>query len=453
MQLFHRDRAFLKQMMQVALPVSVQNLIATSINMADTVMISSLGDASIAAVGLVNQFVFFFMVICFGICSAGAVFYAQYFGSGDTKNVRRFLSIAIQFTVVVSVVFMAVSLLFPTQILRWLIPDETVIQAGTAYLQIIALTFLFMGISMTLNTLLRSVNRANEPLRVSIVAFVTNVVFNYLFIFGVAGFPKLGVAGAAVGTLIARTLEIILLIVLLTRRREGIEPMTPIGLWAWNRKYTVRYFGIAAPIILAETLWSFGQLLFAAAFARIGKSAAAGMQLTATIQNVFFIMVNSLAAAAAVMIGHSIGGNKPEQAYNQSRYFVQLTVTVGLLSTAVLVLLPDALLAIYQNLDPDLHALAVRLLIIRGAFITLRFLNGMLFVGIMRAGGDTRVPMLFEMATMWVFAIPATFFCVLVLHWPIEWVFILMSTEELVKVFLMLPRYFSKKWMRNITAP
>jgi Na+-driven multidrug efflux pump len=189
MTLFLHDRPFLRRMLALALPVSVQLLISTSINMADTVMISSLGGASIAAVGLVNQFVFFFMVVSFGICSAGAVFFAQYFGSRDMLNVRRYLSIALQLAVSVALVFMVISLLFPERIMRLLIPDPEVIRLGTGYLQIIALTFVFTGISQCFNTVLRSVNRANEPLKVSVIAFFTNVFFNYIFIFGKFGAP------------------------------------------------------------------------------------------------------------------------------------------------------------------------------------------------------------------------------------------------------------------------
>ena len=451
MQWFFRDVPFLRRMMAVALPVSVQLLISTSINMADTVMISSLGKESIAAVGLVNQYVFFFMVVSFGICSAGAVFFAQYYGSRDVENVRRYLAISLQLAVSVALVFTVVSLLFPAQIMRMLIPDPAVIREGTGYLRIIALTFVFTGISQAFNTVLRSVNRANEPLKVSVAAFFTNVFFNYMFIFGKFGAPALGVLGAAIGTLIARTLEVGLLTYLIWHGKTATFDVRPLGLTSLQRGRMKRYFGIAMPIIAAETQWSFAQLLFAVAYARIGAQASAAMQLTATIQNVFFIIVNSTASAAAVLIGHALGADEVEKAKTEGTYFLQLTILSGLLSTVILVLLPDLLLGIYTGLEPSLYTTARALLVIRGLFITFRFLNGMLFVGIFRAGGDTKIPFFIEICTMWLFAVPMAFLGVLVLHWPIEWIFVIVSMEEFIKMFALVPRYRSGKWMRNLT--
>lgn len=438
-------------MLAVALPVSVQFLISTSINMADTVMISSLGGASIAAVGLVNQFVFFFMVVCFGICSAGAVFFAQYFGSDDMPNVRRYLSLSIQLVSIVSILFTIISLLFPQQIMQLLIPDAEVIEVGVGYLQVIALTFLFTGLSQCFNTVLRSVNRANEPLRVSILAFFTNVFFNYMFIFGHFGAPALGATGAAIGTLIARALEVALLSFMVFRSQNSSADVRPLDLMKYHGPRMRRFFQIALPIILAETLWSFGQLLFAVAYARIGQEATAAIQLTTTIQNVFFILVNSLSSAASVLIGQSLGAGNPKRAFTNATYFLQLTILIGLASTAILAGMPDLLLKIYSGLDPVLYETSRQLLIIRGIFIPFRFINGMLFVGIFRAGGDTRVPLIFEMFTMWVFAIPMAFIGVLVLKWPLLWIFLIVSLEELLKVFLISPRFIKRKWMRNIT--
>lgn len=451
MEWFFKDRPFLKNMMAVALPVSVQFLISTSINMADTVMISSQGGASIAAVGLVNQFVFFFMVVVFGICSAGAVFFAQYYGSDDIPNVRRFLSITMQLTLLISTIFMVASLIWSEEIMRLLIPDPEVIGIGIGYLQIIALTFIFTGLSQCFNTVLRSVNRAKEPLRVSIIAFFTNVFFNYVFIFGKFGAPALGAKGAAIGTLIARTVEIVLLFYLIYSDRMSRADVRPLELLVFHKNRMKHFFPIALPIMIAETLWSFGQLLFAIAYARIGQDATASIQLTATIQNVFFILVNSFSTAASVLIGQWLGANNKDRAFKDATYFLQMTVLFGLFSSLVLIAFPDVLLKIYSNLDAGIYEMARQLMIIRGIFIPFRFINGMLFVGIYRAGGETKTPLIIEMFTMWMFAIPMSFIGVLWLKWPITWIFTIVSLEELIKVLAIAPRFAKKKWMRNIT--
>lgn len=450
-QAFWKNRDFIKSMLAVALPVSVQFLISTSINMADTVMISSLGGAEIAAVGLVNQFVFFFMVATFGFCSAGSVFFSQFFGRGDMPGVRRYLSITLQLTTILSIVFTVASLIFPEEIMGLLIPDAEVIELGTGYLKIISLTFIMSSISQCFNTVLRSCNRASEPLKVSIVSFLTNVLFNYILIFGKFGFPAMGIVGAALGTLIARSVEIILLTILVMWEREGRESIRPLGLLSYHQPLMRKFFKISVPIILAESMWSLGQLLFAVAYARIGQEATASIQLTNTIQNVFFIVVNATCAAAAVLIGQSLGAGKKDEAELRASYFMQLTLILGVISGLVLTLLPDVLLMIYAGLEPSIHETAKRLLIIRGLFIPFRFINGMLFVGIFRAGGETKLPFMLELITMWVFAIPMSFVGVLLLKWPIEWIFTIVSLEEFFKVFMIYPLYRKKRWLNNIT--
>lgn len=450
-KLFFSDKTFLRMMLSVALPVSIQFLISTSINMADTVMISSLGGSEIAAVGLVNQFVFFFFVACFGVCSTGSVFFAQYFGDKDINSVRKYLTIIMQFSTLIGVIFTVFSLLYPYQIMRILIPDESVINVGISYLRLISLTFLITAISQCFNTVLRACNRAKEPLMVSIVSFFVNVFFNYMFIFGKFGAPAMGVSGAALGTIIARIVEIVLLTLMILRHKPGVHSLTPTNLLKFESVRIKRYFEIGTTIILAEILWALGQLLFAIAYARIGKDATASIQLTNTIQNIFFIIVNAVNTSATVLIGQTLGAGKIEKADRYAKYFLQITSTLGLISFSILAGLPHILMEIYTNIEPHIYGMAISLLIIRGLFIPFRFLNGMLYTGIFRAGGETKIPFLIELSTMWGFAIPMSFIGVLFLKWRIEWIFMIVSLEEFIKFFLILPLYKKKRWLNNLT--
>lgn len=320
-KIFLSDKTFLKMMLSVALPVSIQFLISTSINMADTVMISSLGGVEIAAVGLVNQFVFFFFVACFGVCSTGSVFFAQYFGDKDLNSVRKYLTIIMQFSLIIGILFTVFSLIFPYQIMRILIPDEEVINVGISYLRLISFTFVITAISQCYNTVLRSCNRAKEPLLVSIISFFVNVFFNYVFIFGKFGAPAMGVSGAALGTIMARFVEILILSFMIFRNSSRINSLKPFNLFKFEFVKIKRYFEIGVTIILAEILWALGQLLFAIAYARIGKDATASIQLSNTIQNIFFIIVNAVNTSASVLIGQTLGAGKIDKADRYAKYF------------------------------------------------------------------------------------------------------------------------------------
>lgn len=450
-KIFLSDKTFLKMMLSVALPVSIQFLISTSINMADTVMISSLGGVEIAAVGLVNQFVFFFFVACFGVCSTGSVFFAQYFGDKDLNSVRKYLTIIMQFSLIIGILFTVFSLIFPYQIMRILIPDEEVINVGISYLRLISFTFVITAISQCYNTVLRSCNRAKEPLLVSIISFFVNVFFNYVFIFGKFGAPAMGVSGAALGTIMARFVEILILSFMIFRNSSRIHSLKPFNLFKFEFVKIKRYFEIGVTIILAEILWALGQLLFAIAYARIGKDATASIQLSNTIQNIFFIIVNAVNTSASVLIGQTLGAGKIDKADRYAKYFLQITSIMGIISLTILAGLPNVLMKIYTNIESGIYETAITLLIIRGIFIPFRFLNGMLYTGIFRSGGETKIPFLIELSTMWGFAIPMSFIGVLLLKWKIEWIFTIVSLEEFIKFFLILPLYKKKRWLNNLT--
>ncbi|MDO4605674.1 MAG: MATE family efflux transporter [Helcococcus sp.] len=448
---FFSDKKFIRALVAVALPLSLQYLISTSINMADTVMISSLGGAEIAAVGLVNQYIFFFAVIIFGVSSAGGVFFSQYYGNKDEDNVRKYLSLIMQISAFVAIIFTLISLLFPNQIMQILIPDDEVKVYGVSYLTLVALTFIPNAMSMSFNAVLRSVNRVKEPLLASVISFFINVFFNYIFIFGKFGAPALGVAGAALGTIIARYFEVILLTFFINRHNYELFNVKPIKLFKIDVEKIKKFLPIATPIIMAEMFWALGQLLFAMAYSRIGKNATAAIQLTGTIQNVFFIIVNSLDSSAAVIIGQNLGRSKRDRVERYAKYFIQITVIIGLLSLATLSGLPNILMKIFSGIEKNVYEISIRLLIIRGIFIPFRFINGVLIVGFFRAGGLTKKPLIFELCTMWIFAIPMSFIGVLLMHLPIEWVFTIVSLEEFIKFFFMVYLYNKKEWLNNIT--
>lgn len=318
-------------------------------------------------------------------------------------------------------------------------------------MKLIALTFIISAFSQAFNTVLRSCNRGKESLLISLLSFFTNVIFNYIFIFGKFGAPALGVAGAALGTIIARFLEFVLLSIKVFKKNSPKEDIRPVSLGRIQFNLLGKFFKIAVPIIAAEVFWSLGQLLFSIAYARIGKDATAAIQLTNTIQNVFFIAGNSISAAAAVLIGQSLGAQDRDYAQKEATYFLQLVLILSFISSLILIALPDLLMKIYGDIEPSIYSAAKNLLVIRGIFISFRFFNGMIFVGIFRAGGETKLPFIFESITMWLFAIPMSFIGVIIFRWSIELVFTIVSLEELFKFILIYPLYLKKRWLKTIT--
>jgi len=447
---FWKDKVFLKSMIVIAIPIALQNLITSSLNMVDTLMITSLGDASIAAVGLANQVFFFYALINFGIHTGSSIFISQYWGKKDIINIRKVLGLAITLSAITGVIFTVAAFFFPELIMSILIKDAEVIQLGVDYLRIVSLSYIITGIAFAYSIALRSTGRPNVPMMVSAISFVTNTVFNYLLIFGKFGFPELGVKGAALGTLIARIVEIIF-VLYVVYSNVGPLSATLAELFDWSREFVNRYIKTIAPVILNEAFWSLGQIMYAIAYARIGKEATAAIQLTTNIQNIFYVLVRGLANACAVMVGNKIGAQDEEGAYDYAIKFLSISTTIGLVLGVIMVLTPDLTLKIFGDLSPELYMSARNLLIIMGFAFFIRAYNSTAIVGVLRGGGDTKFSMFLEMGAVWLVGVPLAFIGALVLKIPVYYVFLLVSLEEVVKFLVSIPRILSKKWLQDLT--
>ena len=301
-----KDRDFFKAMLAIALPITLQNLITSSVNMLDTLMITSLGQESLAAVGLANQMFFFYSVTVFGVATGSAIFIAQFWGKGDKANIKKVLGLSIFISSGMWIVFTLAALFMPQQIMGIFSKDTQVIKLGVEYLSIIAFTYIITGISFSYGVASRSIGQARMPMVTSIVSFITNGIFNYILIFGKFGLPALGIKGAAYGTLIARIIELGLILYAVYSEDNPLAGNFK-EYTNWDKKFLKRYFKTTSPVIINETLWALGTVMYSIAYAKIGTEAAASVQILNTVQNLFMVITRGLGNACTVMVGNKIG--------------------------------------------------------------------------------------------------------------------------------------------------
>ena len=445
-----KDKAFMKGMLAIAVPVAIQNLISSSVNMIDTLMISSLGQASIAAVGLANQVFFLYILITFGINSGSSIFIAQFWGKEDIPSIKKVMGLAITLSTIAGTIFTIAAFFFPTQIMSILIKEPEVIKLGAEYLRIVSLSYTITAISFAFSISLRTTGRPNVPLKVSIISFLTNTVFNYILIFGHLGFEPMGVKGAAIGTLIARIVEI-LLILYAIYGTKSILAANVRELMSWHKDFLKKYIETTYPVVLTEGFWALGQVLYAMAYARIGEEATAAVQLTNTIQNLFFVVVRGLANACNIMVGAKIGGGDEKVAYDYAIRFIYLSTISGLALGVIMALTPDIILKLFRGLDPSLYNTSRALLIVLGITFVIRVYNTIAIVGVLRAGGDTKIAMRIDLGTVWLIGVPLAFIGALVLKLPIHQLVLLVTLEEVVKALVGIPIIKSGKWIKNLT--
>lgn len=446
-----KDKKFLKAMLAIALPITLQNLVASSVNMLDTLMITSLGEESLAAVGLANQVFFFYAVTIFGVATGSSIFLAQFWGKQDTKNIARILGISLAIVSVLGIVFTLAALIVPEFIMKIFSNDSEVIRLGIDYLRIVSLSYIITGISFTYAVASRSIGQAKMPMVVSIISFLTNALFNYLLIFGKFGFPQLGVKGAAYGTLIARVVEIALILYSIYSRKKNnplahnLRSMTD-----WTGDFIKKYFKTAYPVILNEAFWSLGTVLYSLAFAKIGTEAAAAVQILNTVQNIFMVMSRGLANACTVMVGNKIGADEEDEAVGYANSFMILSTALGLILGILLFFSTDLILMSFRNLTPGLYYASKKLLIILAVFFFIRSFNATMIVGVLRGGGDTKFSMILEMGSVWLVGVPLAFLGALAFKYPVHYVFLLVNAEEVVKALVGIFRVKSKKWVTNV---
>ncbi|MDW5300303.1 MAG: MATE family efflux transporter [Sedimentibacter sp.] len=449
MKLFE-DKIFLKSMLAIALPIALQNLITSSVNMVDTLMISSLGQTSIAAVGMANQFFFFYILITFGINSGSSIFIAQYWGKDDIPSIRKVLGLAVSLSAMVGLVFTVTALLFPQLIMKILIDEPEVIRIGSDYLRIVALSYIPTAVSFAYSVALRTTGKPKIPMKISAISFVTNTAFNYVLIFGKLGLPAMGVKGAALGTVIARFVEIGVTFYAVYYQ-DGVLSANIKELISWNKDFIKRYLKTTYPVILAEGAWSLGQVMYSIAYAKLGEEATAAVQITNTIQNVFFVLVRGLANACTVMIGSKIGSGDEDKAYEYAKNFMMLSLLLGLALGTIQAATPNLTLKLFSGIDHSLYEVSRKLLIVMGLTFVIRVFGATGIVGVLRGGGDTTFAAILDVGSVWIIGVPLAFIGALLLDMPVYWVYAIVSLEELIKVILIMPRILSKKWIKNIT--
>lgn len=447
-----KNKDFYKIMLSIALPITLQNLISSSVNMLDTLMITSLGNESLAAVGLANQVFFFYSVTIFGVATGSSIFIAQFWGKKDVKNIGRVMGISLAIAIFLGVIFTLAALFIPESIMRIFSDDKEVIRLGVDYLRVVSLSYIITGISFIYAVASRSIGQAKMPMVASIASFVTNLVFNYLLIFGKFGFPQLGVKGAAYGTLIARSAEIALILYSIYLNKRNCNPLAHNikSMTDWSGDFIKKYFKTAYPVILNEAFWSLGTVLYSLAYAKIGTEAAAAIQILNTVQNIFMVMMRGLANACTVMVGNKIGADEENEAIEYANSFMILSVVLGLLMGIALFFTTDAILLFFRNITPSLRESSKKLLIVLAVFFFIKSFNGTLIVGVLRGGGDTKFSMVLEMGAVWLVGVPLAFLGALVFSLPVYYVFVLVNMEEVIKAAIGIPRIVSKKWVTNV---
>ncbi len=436
-------------MLSIAIPVTLQNLLFSSFTLIDTLMIGRLGDLPLAAVGMAGKWTWFFGIVLFGFTSGAAVFIAQYFGADDRAGIHRTYGVMTIGTMAAAAVFSLLALLVPEKIIGLLSSDPEAIKTASGYLRIIALAYPFQALRRSAGTLLQSTQRVVIPFVGAVCSVVTNIVLNAVLIFGLFGFPALGVAGAAIASVIAAAVDMAVVFIggyaKRTMVRAPLSAMLDI-----NRDFIRQYVRIGAPAMFNETLWALGNLIYSAIYGHMGTEAYAAITVVRSIEDLTCVAIFGLGSSCAVMIGSLIGQKRIEDAKRCAWYHLKLTTVISAVIGLGVVAFRMPIMSLFGVSDV-VRADAAMVLMIYGLDMVMRNLPYMMVVGIFRAGGDSKYGLIVDAVTAYLIGIPLTAFAGLVLGLSVPVTYLIMyMVEDVLKVFIYGRYMLSYKWIRPV---
>ena len=432
----------------IAAPIALQSLIGSSLNLIDNLMVGSLGELELNAVGVSVQIFFVYWMLVYGFCSGAATFISQFYGADDFANIKKTAGFTITMTFSVGLLFFAAAEFFPEEILRVFTRFPEVIDLGKEYVRYCAPTFLLIAVTQPLTVTLRTTQQTVVPLVASVLALCTNTVLNYTFIFGKFGAPAMGVAGAALATSISRVIEMCLILVFVFGFRNRIAGSFR-EYFGYSRALAGRIIKNSLPTTINETMWGLGTSMYVAAFARIGISAGAAVQACNTINNIFSMASFSLGDAVLILVGQRLGENKTEEGYHIANKLIRVGLVIGVIMGGCTILFGRPILGLF-DFTSEGEAYAMKILIVYGATFWLQLYNGIQVTGTLRCGGDTRFAMFTEVGTVWIIGVPLAFIASLYLHLPVYLAVLAVKSEEVVKGIFLTRRYLSRRWLRNV---
>lgn len=439
---------FYKKFFLLMIPMAMKELISSLVNLIDTIMVGQLGETAIAAVGIGNQVYFLYTVFLFGISCGAGVFAAQFWGTRDTKGMRQVLGLNLILGFLLSLLFVLAALFLPKQIFQAFKANPEVLREGVPYLRIVSIGYLATAITTAFDMSVCCSEKAGLPFLVRAIGLVVNIFFNWILIFGKLGMPALGVTGAAIATVIARVTEMVIMIAVIYGKKM-LQAARPTELFHIPKNLVGKFWKTATPVILNEMAWALGITTYSWVFARISPDAMVVVTIVQNIERLMLVFFHGGGNAAGVFIGKAVGAGQKEEAFLYAKRLTVMTLLFSAVFCGIFLLARPLMLLPYE-VTPEVHRLAMDMLLITAILMIVKSTTFLLIVGVFRNGGDTKASALIDIGSLWGIGVPAVVLSGLGLGLPLLTCYAIMSVEEIVKLLLSLHRFRGGKWIRNV---
>lgn len=445
----NEKKNFYRRVAGLVIPMALQNLMNVAVQSADVVMLGRVGEKALSAASLGGQVNFILSLFLFGLASGAAVLCAQYWGKRDTHSIETIMGICMRFSLLIGLAVTVFTMAFLGLIMRVLTSDEQVKVLGVEYLRAVCISYLLMTFTSVYLNIMRSMERVVVSTVVYGASLLINIVINALLIFGVGPFPKLGVVGAAVGTVIARLAECVMVLIH-NKWKNDLIHVSPRLLFVKNRELFSDFVKISGPVILNEVLWGLGMSATAAILGQLGSAAASANAIVQVVRQLSTVVTFGVANAAAIVVGKAIGEGNRKVARVYGDRFVRIIAVSGAAGSAIVLLVRPVVMAVME-LTPVARGYLSVMMLMMAAYVWLQAFNTLMVVGIFRGGGDTSFGLMLECVGLWGGSVFLGSMAAFVLKWSVPLVFAVILLDEYVKLPFVIWRYRTYKWLRDVT--
>lgn len=441
-------KIFFGAMFSIALPIALQNLLTTTASMVDTIMIGSMGERSVAAVGICSQISSLFFSCYWGFASGSILFFAQYWGAKDEKGINRTFGITFICMAIVSLTFAIICIINPKLMLGIYTDKTAIIEAGAPYIRIVGFAYPLQVFAVLISFLLRSTERIKAPLICSVISLAVNFCLNYMLINGKFGAPKLGIAGAAVGTLASSAVNLLLLIIYLMKS-ECIIGLHLSKLFDFQGGFIKIYLAKAFPILCNEVLYGVGQMIINIIIGHQDESAIAAMAAFRVCEGFVYAFFGGLSNATSVVVGQKVGAGEHMDAYRFVKRSAIFCPMITFTIVFICALFNHPLMSLF-GLGSQAMFYAKYMLFIYLFFGSVRTCNYIMNESY-RSAGESVFGTVVEIAGLFLISVPAAWIAGMVLHAPFLAVFSFVYTDELIRLIIELIYTRSGKWIKPVT--
>ena len=441
-----RKRSLRKEIVRLALPIALQQFMTALVGACDAIMLGKLSQDAMSAVSLATQVTFVFNLFMFAFMAGENMFVAQYYGKGDYTGISQVFSLVTKICGCIAVVFLAGTLFFPEQLMRILTNEETLITLGSEYLRVIGISYVFSGIAQTFLAIMKNCGAVNMSTLINGVMVILNIVLNAVFIFGLSGFPKMGIKGAALATVLATVVQFLWSVGYVLCRIRAVK----FSLRSCEKKLFGRFWQKAVPLLINNLAWGIGFSMYSVIMGHLGTDAVAANGIANISKNLVVCFCLGLGNAGSIIVGNRLGADRLKEAKEAGGTLTRTAIIAGIVSGLVLIALSPFITKMV-DLTPTARGYLQKMLLICSYYIAGKSVNCMTIGGIFAAGGDSKFGMLCDSVTLWCITVPLGCICAFILKLPVMVVYFVLNLDEIIKLPVVYKHYKKYKWIKNLT--